>query len=160
MAQPGEELYCLPACLVYCLYTCTACVASVLPACLPRCTAWRAAFLRCQPLTACCILPPLLQTRVAKLPKSVLKARAHKSTSDIPLDLLLTGGWVWLSVLTGAGGAAARTKVPFGVGVSLCLLLPTHPPTLKGLLTPPVPLPCPALPFLPAVKDLMDMGRE
>lgn len=29
-------------------------------------------------------------TRVAKLPKSVLKARAHKSTSDIPLDLLLT----------------------------------------------------------------------
>lgn len=32
-----------------------------------------------------------LQTRVAKLPKSVLKARAHKSTSDIPLDLLLAG---------------------------------------------------------------------
>lgn len=35
--------------------------------------------------------PPAVQTRVAKLPKSVLKARAHKSTSDIPLDLLLTG---------------------------------------------------------------------
>ncbi|PSC76718.1 SANT Myb domain [Micractinium conductrix] len=29
-------------------------------------------------------------TRVAKLPKTVLKARAHKSTSDIPLELLLT----------------------------------------------------------------------
>lgn len=28
---------------------------------------------------------------MAKLPKSVLKARAHKSTSDIPLDLLLAG---------------------------------------------------------------------
>ena len=46
--------------------------------------------------------PPLpLQTRVAKLPKSVLKARAHKSTSEIPLDLLLTGGWAgclaWLA---------------------------------------------------------------
>jgi hypothetical protein len=28
-------------------------------------------------------------TRVAKLPKTVLKARAHKSTSEIPLELLL-----------------------------------------------------------------------
>ena len=34
---------------------------------------------------------PLWQTRVAKLPRSVLKVRAHKSTSDIPLHMLLTG---------------------------------------------------------------------